>query len=234
MKKPEGPDLDAPYDITAIRTYASWDSGRDGQQYTVSYTTALDPSTYTTLLAISRFDVMDFPLREDYDWETGDPIMVPDEGFATTLVQLKPTSGFLARQKVSLQLEFNGVENGGTAYREIQVTPSSKSPPTCSTWARLRKAFTPQIRQIAITDLMASSRSATRRSARAELRLADRCGTAIDRTILRPVSSSCTISLVPPARVATTGSPNTITSIVTRPKGSPRSFELSTKASAAR
>jgi hypothetical protein len=115
-------DLDAPYDITAIRTYASWDSGRDGQQYTVSYATALNPSTYTTLLAIARFDVTDFPLREDTDWETGDPILVPDENFATTLVQLTPTGDFLARQVVSLRFEFNGVENGGTAYREIQVT----------------------------------------------------------------------------------------------------------------
>jgi len=38
-------DLDAPYDITAIRTYADWDSGRDGQQDTVSYATAVDAST---------------------------------------------------------------------------------------------------------------------------------------------------------------------------------------------
>jgi hypothetical protein len=115
-------DLDAPYDITAIRTYASWDSGRDGQQYTVSYATALEPSTYTTLLAISRFDVTDFPLREDYDWDTGEPIMIPDEDFATTLVQLTPTSGFLAQQVVSLRFAFSGVENGGTAFREFQVT----------------------------------------------------------------------------------------------------------------
>ncbi len=114
-------DLDAPYDITAIRTYASWDSGRDGQQYTVSYATALSPSTYTTLVAISRFDVTDFPLREDFDWETGEPIMVPDEDFATTLVQLTATGGVLAQQVVSLRFVFNGVENGGTAYREFQV-----------------------------------------------------------------------------------------------------------------
>lgn len=114
-------DLDAPYDIAAIRTYASWDSGRDGQQYTVSYATALSPSTYTTLVAISRFDVTDFPLREEYDWETGEPIMVPDEDFATTLVQLTAASGVLAQQVVSLRFVFSGFENGGTAYREFQV-----------------------------------------------------------------------------------------------------------------
>jgi hypothetical protein len=124
-------DLDAPYDITAIRTYASWDSGRDGQRYTVSYATALNPSTYATLLEISRFDVTDFPLRESYDWETGESIMIPDEDFATTLVQLTPTSGFLAEQVVSLQFTFNGVENGGTAYREIQVT-AVPEPSTCA------------------------------------------------------------------------------------------------------
>jgi hypothetical protein len=130
-------DLDAPYDITAIRTYASWDSGRDGQQYTVSYATALDPSTYTTLLAISRFDVTDFPLREDFDAETGEPVMVPDENFATTLVQLTPTSGFLAQQVVSLRFMFNGVENGGTAYREFQVMAVPEPSTYCMSLAGL-------------------------------------------------------------------------------------------------
>jgi len=124
-------DLDAPYDITAIRTYASWDSGRDGQQYTVSYATALDPSTHTTLLALSRFDVTDFPLQESYDWQTGQTVLVPDETFATTLVELTPTSGFLAQQVKSLRFTFNGVENSGTAYREFQVM-AVPEPFTCA------------------------------------------------------------------------------------------------------
>ncbi len=37
------------------------------------------------------------------------------------MVQLTPTSGFLAEQVVSLRFTFNGLENGGTAYREFQV-----------------------------------------------------------------------------------------------------------------
>jgi hypothetical protein len=115
-------DLDKPFDITAIRTYASWDSGRDGQQYTVTYATVADPSTYTTLIEIARFDVTNFPQREDEDWRTGDPIIVSDESTATTLVALTSPSGVLAEDVVSLRFVFNGVENGGTAYREIQVT----------------------------------------------------------------------------------------------------------------
>jgi hypothetical protein len=115
-------DLDTPFDITAIRTYASWDSGRDGQQYTVTYATVSNPSTYTTLIEIARFDVTDFPQWEDSDWETGDPIIVSDESTATTLVALTSPSGVLAEDVVSLRFVFNGVENGGTAYREIQVT----------------------------------------------------------------------------------------------------------------
>jgi hypothetical protein len=87
----------------------------------VSYATALDPSAYITLSTILRFDVTEFPLREDYDWETNETIMIPDEDMATTLVQLTSMNGILAEQVVSLRFIFNGIENGGTAYREFQV-----------------------------------------------------------------------------------------------------------------
>jgi hypothetical protein len=115
-------DLDAPYDITSIRSYASWDSGRDGQAYTVSYATAANPSSYTSLVNVTYFEVTDFPMQESFDWETFEPILVPDESTATTLVELASTTGVLAEDVVSLRFIFGGQENGGTAFREFQVT----------------------------------------------------------------------------------------------------------------
>jgi hypothetical protein len=36
----------AGYNLSTIQTYAGWDSGRDGQQYTVEYSTASAPGTF--------------------------------------------------------------------------------------------------------------------------------------------------------------------------------------------
>lgn len=128
-------DLDAPFDITVIRTYASWDSGRDGQAYTVSYATASSPLSYSPLATITRFDATSFPTTEmmifnpqTFELET---TMVPDESTASTLVELTSTTSILAEDVVSLRFAFNGVENGGTAFREVQVT----AVPEPATWA---------------------------------------------------------------------------------------------------
>lgn len=49
------------YDIASIKTYASWDSGRDGQAYTVQYSTAANPTQFSLLATVSRFDNTNFP-----------------------------------------------------------------------------------------------------------------------------------------------------------------------------
>jgi autotransporter-associated beta strand protein len=49
------------YDIASIKTYASWDSGRDGQAYTVQYSTAANPNQFSLLAAVSRYDNTNFP-----------------------------------------------------------------------------------------------------------------------------------------------------------------------------
>jgi hypothetical protein len=49
------------YDIASIKTYASWDSGRDGQAYTVQYSTATNPTQFSLLATVSRFDNTNFP-----------------------------------------------------------------------------------------------------------------------------------------------------------------------------
>ncbi len=51
------------YDIASIRTYAGWDDGRDGQAYTVQYSTAANPGQFTTLATVSRFDNATFPTQ---------------------------------------------------------------------------------------------------------------------------------------------------------------------------
>ena len=114
-------DLDGAFDLSAIRTYAMWDSGRSGQSYTVNYATAAAPSTFITLFTLTPFNQTTFPLVEDTDWDTYETIWVPDESQSSTLVQLTSDSGVLAADVVSLQFVFNGYQNGGTAYREFQV-----------------------------------------------------------------------------------------------------------------
>jgi hypothetical protein len=115
-------DLTEPFDLTTIRTYASWDYGRSGQGYVVKYATSADPLTFITLHTVANWnnDISIFPLREDYD-EFWEPIMIPDTDISTTLVTLTSGSGSLAEDVVSLQFVFNGYQNGGTAFREFQV-----------------------------------------------------------------------------------------------------------------
>ncbi|MBL9171085.1 MAG: hypothetical protein JNN07_25355 [Verrucomicrobiales bacterium] len=92
------------YSLSAIRTFASWDDGRDGQSYSVKYATVFAPSTFNTLHTITPYN----PSGLD------DP--------ANTLVELTPTVGYLAENVSGLQFVFSGFENSGTAYREVDVT----------------------------------------------------------------------------------------------------------------
>lgn len=95
------------YSLTSIRTYAGWDDGRDGQAYSVSYSTATAPGTFVSLFTITRFDApdpLDFGLDE-----------------AHTLVELTDTGGLLAAGVAQIRFTFNGIENGGTGFREFDV-----------------------------------------------------------------------------------------------------------------
>jgi hypothetical protein len=107
-------DLDGAFDLTGIRTYASWGTGRDGQRYVVKYATANDPTNFINLYTVSQYN------------PTGGTV-------SSTLVTLRENStGVLAENVVSLQFVFDGYENGGTAFREFQVlgTPVSSVPET--------------------------------------------------------------------------------------------------------
>jgi len=114
------------FDLATIQTYAGWDSGRDGQAYTVEFSTAADPNTFSLLASITPFDNTDFPNlldREmwDDDGNVTGTVQVPDEGYSATMVQLTNTSGLLASNVAALRFNFDGVENHGTSYREIVV-----------------------------------------------------------------------------------------------------------------
>jgi len=127
-------DLTGAFNLTTIRTYASWSSGRDGQRYVVNYATAAAPSTYVALRSLNAFDNTSFPTREDYD-DDSNPIQVPITDMSSTLVTLtENTTGVLAANVVSLQFVFDvyyqdgrGYENGGTGFREFQVLGTSVS-----------------------------------------------------------------------------------------------------------
>ncbi|MBI2511421.1 MAG: PEP-CTERM sorting domain-containing protein [Opitutae bacterium] len=107
------------YDLSAIRTFASWDDGRDGQRYEVQYSTASAPSTFTSLYTIASYNP---------SFVTGDP--------ANTVVQLTASSGSLATNVAALRFFFTGFENGGTAYREFDVVGAAAVPEP-STYAAL-------------------------------------------------------------------------------------------------
>lgn len=93
----------AGYSLSSMRTFASWDSGRDGQSYELRCATVQDPLNFLALHTINPYDPSDFD----------DP--------SNTLVELTPTVGYLAANVSALQFVFNGFENSGTAYREFDV-----------------------------------------------------------------------------------------------------------------
>ena len=132
-------NLNGAFNLTEIRTYASWDDGRDGQKYVVKYATAAVPGTFTTLHSLTKFDNANFPLLVDEDVydDDGETLIgtrkVPDTSISSTLVTLTSNSGVLAQNVVSLQFVFedyldgDGYESGGTAFREFQVLGTSVS-----------------------------------------------------------------------------------------------------------
>ena len=131
--------------VTAIRTYAGWDSGRDGQEYTVQYSQVSDPTNFITLRAIDRYNIPE----ANFAYEAYEPSflammrsMIPSypagryiTNQASTMVELTSSSGPLAVNVAAIRFVFgnydtntNAFENGGTGYREIDIIGSA--PPT--------------------------------------------------------------------------------------------------------
>lgn len=119
------------YTITSIRTYAGWDDGRDGQQYTVQYALVGAINDWVTLTTIARFDNTNFPTHTEsqMNWDTFEfeDVEVTDYDHSATLVELTASSGPLATGVAGLRFQFSDVENGGTAFREFDVMGGTTS-----------------------------------------------------------------------------------------------------------
>jgi MYXO-CTERM domain-containing protein len=103
-------NLNGAFNLTTIRTYASWqDDGRSGQRYVVNYATAAAPTSFSLLHSIAEYN---FPNSTN---------------FPSTMVRLTSSNGFLAENVVSLQFVFNGYQNEGTGFGEFQVLGSQVS-----------------------------------------------------------------------------------------------------------
>jgi len=99
-------DLTAPgasggYSISSISTYTGWDSGRDGQEYTVAFSTASAPSIFTTITSTGQLNPT-----------TG------GDNFAVTIIN---TGGYLATNVAAIKFTFTSFENNGSGYREIDI-----------------------------------------------------------------------------------------------------------------
>jgi hypothetical protein len=93
------------YTLTQLDTFVSWDTGRDGQEYTVAYSTVAAPNTFLTLATVPQFEP---------------PVGTP---FADshTRIRLTDSTGVLATNVASIRYTFTNFEANGTAYREIDA-----------------------------------------------------------------------------------------------------------------
>ena len=118
------------YDIFSIDTFASWDSNRDGQEYSVLYSTASAPTTFLPFYSITAFNP------------------ASAAGTRTTQVSLTESGAGvpMLTNVATIQFKFDGpVLAGGdtayTMYREIdvkgQASVSSTAAPEPGTLALL-------------------------------------------------------------------------------------------------
>ncbi len=104
----------AGYDLTDIVVYGGWaDDGRDQQAYTVSYSTAADPATFTQLAVVNY-----------------NPANPSDIQSATRSILRSATSAPLASAVAALKFDFAtpAPENGYCGYTEIAVYGSALEP----------------------------------------------------------------------------------------------------------
>ena len=105
------------YDLTNIVTYTGWtDYGRDGQFYSVSYSTVAVPTIYIPLTAV------------EYN-----PYLTPLSTASANRVAIKSKTGVLARNVSSVKFDFpqdNTIDYGFGAYAEIVLQGTKSAPPT--------------------------------------------------------------------------------------------------------
>lgn len=101
------------YNLASFDSYCAWpNSGRDNQDFTVSYATVDAPATYIPLGSLVAHTGSD----------------------SSTHVRLTPTTGFLASRVSSLRMDFGNQENGYVGYREFIALGSAVSISDPLTW----------------------------------------------------------------------------------------------------
>jgi autotransporter-associated beta strand protein len=93
------------YDISQVNVYTGWnDDGRDGQNYTVSYSTVSAPTTFIDIATVTRD-------------ESGK--------LEKSSVTESTAPNLLATGVKAIRITFNGQENGAVGYKEIDVIGST-------------------------------------------------------------------------------------------------------------
>ena len=105
------------FDLTNIVTYTAWgDYGRDGQYYSVSYSTVTAPTTYIPLATVAF-----------------NPYVVPLGNRSASRVAIDSVTGVLARNVYSVKFSFpqdNTIDYGAGSYQEIILQGTNSLPPT--------------------------------------------------------------------------------------------------------
>ncbi len=100
----------AGYNLTEIRTYTGWDTGRDGQEFQVDYSVAASPNTFIALATVGPHDV------------------TSTLSYGRVLVSITDLlGGTLVGNVAALRFTFTTFENNASAWREIDVigTPAA-------------------------------------------------------------------------------------------------------------
>ena len=104
------------YDLTNIVTYSAWqDYGRDGQVYSVSYSTVSAPTTFIPLTAV------------EYN-----PWLSPLNTKSANRLGISSLTGVLARNVYSVKFDFpqkNAEDYGDGAYQELILQGTNSLPP---------------------------------------------------------------------------------------------------------
>ena len=104
------------YDLTNITVYGGWkDNGRDAQAYTVSYSTAANPGTFTVLTSINY-----------------NPSVPSGTASATRVTIADAAGGLISSHVASVKFDFTTPvsENGYTGYGAITVQGAATGPVT--------------------------------------------------------------------------------------------------------
>lgn len=116
----------AGYDIATIKTYASWDSGRDGQAYAVEYSTAANPGQFALLATVSRFDNTDFPTVPNYGYDMDQYMASYYMSMANALMSTDPMMASMYMSMASMyQSSSPFTENTNESSTMVRLTDTS-------------------------------------------------------------------------------------------------------------